>query len=586
MDLKLKELIASSLGISAFDFSLEIPEREDFGDYTTNLAMQVFSDQNRLEKIKVDFKDAKNPFILASKIVEKLGSDRNLMHFVSKIEVKNSGFINFWLKDDILIDNLIYIDNLRDSYGASKIGTGKKVVIDYSSPNIAKQFSIGHLRSTIIGQALYNIYCFLGYKVIGDNHLGDWGTQFGKLIFMLKNYPPRYLDIKTLEKLYVDFHLLSEKDKSLEAEGRSWFKKLEEGERTARLLWRKCLKISLGEFKRIYDLLDVSFDYMLGESFYENEIKSLLEDKKLLANLEDGEGGAKIIRLDEFGIKTPLMLLKSDGATTYAARDLACIRYRVRHFRPRIIIYEVGQEQTLHFKQVFAAARKLGYVPDDTVLYHTRHGLYLSAEGRKFSTRKGGIVNLEEVLNEAIAKAREIIESSATSRNLSQKEVERVSNDVGIGAIKYFDLKHSVQSNIVFDWQKVLTLEGNSGPYLQYTFARAFSVLGKAADFNLDFKVKYNLSGVLLLNEERSILRQVFQFGEVVQKAAFSYSPNILCDYLFKLSQKYNSFYDKYPILKEEDLQKRFLRLKLTEAVSWVLKNGLGLLGIKVIEKM
>lgn len=588
MNLKLKDLVASSLGLEAGDISLEIPEKEEFGDYTTNLAMQIFGDSTKLKKLPFGSFDFKNPQGLASKISEILSQNKELMHFISKIEVKKPGFINFWIKDDTLFNNLISISKEKYDYGSSQIGVGKRVVIDYSSPNIAKQFSIGHLRSTIIGHALYNIYQFLGYRTIGDNHLGDWGTQFGKLIYMLRRYQLNSLDVKTLEELYVKFHKLAEEDKTgeMEFQARIWFSKLEKGDKIARLTWQKCRQISLQEFNRIYDLLGVSFDYMLGESHYQSEIKSMLKDKKLLSVLEEGENGAKIIRLDEFGIKTPLMFLKSDGATTYAARDLACLRYRMKRFQPHIIIYEVGQEQTLHFKQVFAAARKLGIVPPEVILYHTRHGLYLSSSGRKFSTRKGGAVNLEEVLREAIAKARKIIESSATSRNLSEAEIERVSTDVGIGAIKYFDLKHSVQSDIVFDWKKILALEGNSGPYIQYTFARAFSVLSKAKEEGIDFEKETYLSSFDLDDQEKNIIRQVFHFGEIIQKSAVEFAPNILCDYLFNLSQKYNSFYDKYPILKEKDLQKRFLRLKLTEATSWVLRNGLRLLGIEVIEKM
>jgi arginyl-tRNA synthetase len=585
---KLKEIISLSLGLEAQEVSLELPEKENFGDYTTSLAMKAFGNSNLLSKLPQDLQKVSSPFDLASKIAEKLTVNKELMRFVQKIEVKNPGFINFWIKDDALFNNLISISKYKYDYGSSQIGEGKRVVIDYSSPNIAKRFSIGHLRSTIIGQALYNIYQFLGYKAIGDNHLGDWGTQFGKLIYMLRNYQIDSLDIDTLEKLYVKFHKLAENDKTgeMDFQARVWFSKLEKGDKIARLTWQKCRKISLDEFNRIYDLLGVSFDYMLGESHYESEIKDLLKDKKLRENLEEGENGAKIIRLDEFGIKTPLMFLKSDGATTYAARDLACLRYRIRRFQPHLIIYEVGQEQTLHFKQVFAAARKLGYVSDEVVLYHTRHGLYLSSSGSKFSTRKGDVVNLEEVLKQAIENARKIIESSATSRDLTKSEIERVANDVGIGAIKYFDLKHSVQSDIVFDWKKILSLEGNSGPYLQYTFARAFSVLKKAKEEGIDFEKETYISNLDFSSEERSIAKSVFDFGQVIEKSAFDFAPNVLCEYLFNLAQKYNSFYAKYPILKEKDLQKRFLRLKLTEATSWVLRNGLRLLGIEVIEKM
>ncbi|BCX15063.1 MAG: arginine--tRNA ligase [Patescibacteria group bacterium] len=579
LDDRLKDILVSLLGLERDDLSVEIPENQNFGDYTTNIAMRAFGDKNLFSRLPKEIEKGKSPQDLALSIASFLEKSKDLMQFVGKIEVKRPGFINFWLKEDTLIYNLRYLD----TYKNKNIGRGKTVVIDYSSPNIAKNFSIGHLRSTIIGQALYNLYSFLGYRVIGDNHLGDWGSQFGALICEIinSNVSLDSLTVEKLEEMYVEFNRKAKEDPKLQDQARFWFKKLEDGDPKARKIWQTCRKISLEEFERIYKLLGVSFDFVLGESYYEDEMKALLKDKKLIENLEEGEAGAKIIRLDEFGIKTPLMVLKSDGATTYATRDLACLRFRMRRFSADIVIYEVGQEQTLHFKQVFAASRKLGIVPEDVILYHTQHGLYLDQSGHKFSTRKGGVVNLEDVLKEAIKKAKEIITNSATSRNLSSDKIEEVSEKVGIGAIKYFDLKHSVKSDIVFDWNKILSLEGNSGPYLQYTFARTFSVLKKAGSFKFDFKSAFEVN-----EDEKSLLRFIFHFEEVIKKAAFEFSPNLLCDFLFELCQKFNSFYDKYPILKEEDLKKRQLRLKLTEAVSLVLKKGLGILGIEAVEKM
>lgn len=589
---RLSAIIASFLGITSNDLSLEIPDNQDFGDYTTSVAMRAFADKTFLEKLPESLKIAKNPYELAANIVNAIEEKGELSDYIEKILAIKPGFINIWLKDEVLIDNLIQISKSNYYYGSSDIGKNKRVVIDYSSPNIAKRFSIGHLRSTIIGQSLYNIYEFLGYKVIGDNHLGDWGTQFGKLIYMLKRHPLESGSGEGLEKLYVKYHQLAkgEEKEKMDFEARAWFAKLEKGVPMAREIWRKCVSISMREFNRIYDLLGVSFDMMMGESRYSGVLKRLLKNKHFLSHLSEGESGAKIIDLSEYGIKTPLMFLKSDGATTYAARDLACLYYRMRRFEPHIVIYEVGKEQTLHFKQVFAAARKLGWVDDSVILYHTAHGLYLSPSGKKFSTREGGVVNLEDVLLEAIKKAGEIVSSSKTARNIPPKDLERITNDIGIGAIKYFDLKHSVGSDIVFDWSKILDLKGNSGPYIQYTFARTNSVLEKAKERGIDVKnLEYSDIEVLrldLTDSERDIARLLFHFGEFVKKAAVEFSPKVICDYLFALCQRYNSFYDKYPILKEKNAKKKMFRLKLTEDVGWVIRNGLRLLGIEVVEKM
>ncbi len=589
---RIAEVVASSLGIVTSELLLEIPENQDFGDYTTSIAMRAFADKSLLEKLPESVRDSKDPYDLASSLVVFLEEKTDLLNYVEKILAIKPGFINIWLKDEILVDNLIHISKKHYYYGSSDIGRNKRVVIDYSSPNIAKRFSIGHLRSTIIGQSLYNIYEFLGYKVIGDNHLGDWGTQFGKLIYMLKRHPLESVTVEGLEKLYVKYHQLAkgEEKEKMDFEARAWFAKLEKGVPMAREIWRKCVSISMREFNRIYDLLGVSFDMMMGESRYSNVLKRLLKNKHFLSYLSEGEGGAKIIDLQEYGIKTPLMFLKSDGTTTYAARDLACIYYRIRRFEPHVIIYEVGKEQTLHFKQVFAAARKLGWAGDSIILHHTAHGLYLSPSGKKFSTREGDVVNLEEVLKEAIRKAGEIINSSKTARDIPEKDLERITNDIGIGAIKYFDLKHAVGSDIVFDWNKILDLKGNSGPYIQYTFARTNSVLEKAKEKGFIVKdLEYCDIEVLrldLTDEERDIARLLFHFGEFVKKAAVDFSPKVICDYLFALCQRYNSFYDKYPILKEKNSKKKMFRLKLTEDIGWVIRNGLRLLGIEVVERM
>ncbi len=532
----------------AKEINLEFPENETFGDYSTNIAMILAKEEG------------KNPNDLAQEIVNKIKG----AGLPAEAEAK-AGFINIWLKKDVLIDNLIEIDREKEKYGSSSLGKGKTVVIDYSSPNIAKPFGIGHLRSTIIGQALYNLYKFLGFEVIGDNHLGDWGTQFGKLLYMIKANNIANFDIAKLEELYVEFHQLVENDPSLEGKAREWFKKLEDGDFEARSIWKKCVDISLEEFKGIYNLLGIKIDFVFGESHYRGEMKQLLTNSSILKHVSEGEDGAKIIDLSKEGINIPLMLLKKDEGTTYATRDLATISFRVRKWNPDIIIYEVGGEQSFYFKQIFAAARLLGLVDEKVKLVHTAHGLYLAPDGKKFATRKGKTIKLEEVLTEAIKRA----------ESLGNKD-EKIAKMVGIGAIKYFDLMHSVASNVVFDWEKMMNLEGNSGPYLQYTVARINSVLVKSG------KVK-ELKNVDFNHEEEIILRTLVQFPETITDAGVNYSPNTVCNYLYDLAQKFNSFYNRHRIIESENEN---FRLALTTAVGSVLKTGLKLLGIATPQRM
>jgi len=560
---KLTDILTRKFGFK--DLVVDVPEDYRFGDYSINI-----------NKIKNLSKDAGSII----KFLDDLWKEKEISSVFERVETV-SGYINFYLKEEILFENLKKLA-LEDNLSVvSHVGKGKTVVIDYSSPNIAKRFSIGHLRSTIIGQALYNTYKSLGYRVIGDNHIGDWGTQFGKLLYMIDREKVSEFDIDKLEELYVRFHDEAKESPELEDEARAWFKRLEDGEERAREIWKRCVEVSISEFDRIYKRLGVSIDFSYGESFYEDRMRDLVKrfDEGKLKGLSDGIDGAKIIDLSDFGIKVPLMFLKSDGTTTYAARDLATIDFRVKKWNPDIIIYEVGAEQSLHFQQVFAAARKIGIVRDDVVLYHTGHGLYLSEDGKKFRTRSGGTIKLEEVLDKAVAKAKKIIKESSTSRGFSQEEIDKLSEKVGIGAVKYFDLKHSPQSNIIFDWDKVVNLEGNSGPYIQYTYARARSVLDRK-------KIIENMAGSDYrgaIPEEIDILRNLFHFSEVVEDSAERYSPNIICNYLYFLAQSYNSYYSRNRILGSDSEN---LRLLLTKAVEKVIGCCLGILGIETPERM
>jgi arginyl-tRNA synthetase len=461
----------------------------------------------------------------------------------------------------------------------SKIGHGKTVVIDYSAPNIARRFGIGHLRSTIIGQALYNIYQALGYKCIGDNHLGDWGTQFGKLLYMIATEKPKELSIEKLEELYVKFHKMAEEDKTLEEKGREWFKKIEDGDPEARKLWQKCADFSVAEFNKIYDLLNVKFDFTYGESFYEDKMGAVIAEAKEKGLVKLSEE-AWIIEIPNE--KAPLILVKSDGGTTYATRDLATLKFRTKTWDPNLIIYEVGVEQSQYFSSLFIAAKLFGYVKPETQLIHTKHGMYRWSHGR-FRTREGNTPKLEEILNESITRAKKLMNERKIALDLTGKEFDMVTKAVGVGAIKYFDLKHGVQSDIVFDWEKMFSLEGDSGPYLQYTYARAKSVLKKAeknsAVSKISTSTNYNLT-----TEELAVLRYLYRFPEIVESAAKNYSPNLICTYLFELAKRFNNFYNNQQIISQNSTQS--FRLALTKSTAETLKKGLTLLGIEALEKM
>ncbi len=527
------------------------PQLENFGDFATPVALEV------ARQIGSD------PLEIASQL--KLRLEGELEGFVEEIQVEKPGFLNFWLSAETLMKELNEVGAKGGAYGSTNLGEGKTVVIDYSAPNIAKRFGIGHLRSTVIGQALYNLYKFSGYKVIGDNHLGDWGTQFGVLLRQIsrRKLTISNLTIDKLEELYVEFHREAEKKPKLMEEAREWFLKLESGDREAREIWQAVVGISMKEFDRIYRLLGVEFDYAYGESFYEDQMPAVIAEVRR-AGLAKRSDGAEIV---EFSELPPAILVKSDGATTYFTRDLATIKYRLETWKPQIIIYEVGADQKLHFQQVFEAVRRLGW-GEGVELVHVAHGLIRFAAG-KLSTRRGQTVKLEEVLDEAIARAEKLVGKR-----------EAVTKAVGIGAVKYFDLSHQPQTDIIFDWEKMFLLEGNSAPYLQYTYARASSVLRKAGVSQLTVDSRQSAVG----EEELPILRYIYRFPEIVEDAAKSYSPNLLCNYLFDLAQRFNRFYAAVPIIRAKE--NRDLRLALTSATAQVLKNGLTLLGIATPERL
>ena len=543
---------------------IEHPEEKKHGDYSTNIAIKI------AKQIKM------NPMEIAEIIGSKIKSQKSKIF--DKIETEKPGFINFFLSKEYFINELNRILIEKDKYGSSKIGKGKIVVIDYSSPNIAKSFGIGHLRSTIIGQAIYNIYKFLSWKCIGDNHLGDWGTQFGKLIVAIRQWNEKKLKDLTiceLETLYVKFHQEAEKKPELLEQARQEFKKLEQGDKENKRIWQLCVSISLKEFDKIYKILGVKIDYNLGESFYQDKMGKVIEDAQKRGIAEKSQG-ALIISLPE--IKTPLMLLKSDGATTYATRDLATIKYRIEKWNPDLIVYEVGSDQSFYLKQFFEAVKLLNW-KKDLQLIHVAHGLVRWQHG-KFSTRRGDTIHLEKILKEAVIRAKEIIEKSEIIKDFSPKEKEKIAKIVGIGAIKYNDLSRHHSQDIIFDWENILSLKGNSGPYLQYTIVRCQSILDKTKKRKFEIKItEFN-------QEEELILRTLYKFPEIVQNAANGFSPNLICNFVFNLAQQYNLFYEKHPILTVEINEVKEFRLALTAGVKQILENSLTLLGISIPEKM
>lgn len=546
-------------------FTLEHPDEMNHGDFAVNVAL-ILSKQLK-----------KAPIQIAKEIVEIL--NKNKISEVERIEIAGPGFINFYLSAKYFANSLTEILDKKGNYGRktksfwSKLFNkkgGQKVIVEYSSPNIAKPFTIGHLRSTIIGDALANILGFNGYKIIRDNHLGDWGTQFGKLIVALKKWSTIEAieksdkPIKDLVDLYVRFHDEAEKDRSLEDEGRAWFTKLEKGDKEAREIWQKCVRLSLKEFMRIYKILDVKFDTEYGESFYEDKMANVITDVKKVGIARESEGAYLIFFADEK--YPPLMLLKSDGSSLYALRDLAADKWRKKKYgQDTIIINEVGMEQELQFKQLFEAEKLLNYVKEGERV-HVAHGLYRFKEG-KMSTRKGNVIWLDDVLNEAIERA-----------GLINKETAEV---VAIGALKFNDLKREAKGDINFDWDEILNLKGDSGPYLQYACVRAKSILEKAKKEGIRAEINSNFEKATVGELPKLLIR----FPEIVERAGKEYAPHYLATYLTELASSFSSFYAQGTIVDKKDEASSY-KVALTEAFSIVMKNGLTLLGIKVPEKM
>ena len=559
-----KELIASELAkvIDSLDQDtilnlLEQPKSSDLGD----IAFPAFS----LAKV-----ERKAPQAIAADIAEKI--DQSAFEKV----VATGPYVNFFLDKSKISDQVIKsVIEAGADYGQQDEGKGQNITIDLSSPNIAKPFSVGHLRSTVIGDALSNIFRKMGYNTIKINHLGDWGKQFGLLMVAYKKWGSKEAveanPIDELLKLYVRINAEIENDPELDEEGRKWFKKLEDGDPEATELWQWFRDESLVEFNRIYKLLGVEFDSLNGEAFYNDKMDEgvqILEDKGLLKESK----GASIVELDDVNLP-PAMIKKSDGATLYITRDIATAMYRARTYNFVKNIYAVGQEQSNHFRQLKAVLKKMGFDWSDDMV-HVDFGL-VTKNRQKLSTRKGNIILLEPTLQEAISRAKSQIEE----KNPELENKEEVAHAVGVGAVKFYDLKTDRRNGYDFDLEAMVSFEGETGPYVQYAYARIQSILRKA-NFTPSTDATYSLSDP----ESWEIIKLLQDFSRVVKRAAENYDPSLIAKYAINLAQAFNKYYAHTRILDESP--ERESRLALSYSTAVVLKEALRLLGVDAPEKM
>lgn len=612
----------SSLG-KIPEFGIDQPKEESHGDYACNIALIL----------------AKTLKSSPREIAEKILTELDRPQYIESVKFAPPGFLNFFIAEKWLKKELTGIIEGKSPYENFREGLGRTIIVEYSSPNVAKPLGAHHLITTILGQALYNIYKFLGFKAISINHIGDWGTQFGKLLVAIQKWGAR----KKIEKnpidellaLYVKFHDTSEgskkeetensdmpsetpdeKSKSpesqapnpLDEEARAMFKKLEQGDEEARNLWQWIVDISTKDVEKTYKALGgIHFDYVQGESFYEDKMEDIIKEGIKKKIFTEGEGGSLIAKFDNETLP-PMLVKKSDGATLYATRDLAQMTYRIKTWHPEKILYVVDSAQSLHFQQLIETMKK--FDTDGSELIHVSFGRMSFRDG-KMSTRKGNIIKMNEVLQEAVEKAKKLIQQKEGGK----KAPARLAVDVGVGAIKYNILCQNRVSDIVFDWDKMLSLEGNSSPYLQYSYARTQSILRKAEELekegrnkktrlgkdeaspqtdlfealeNADLASRLDEKGqkIAETNHEKLLMRMLVRFPETLLRVAEEYKPNLLCQYLYELGQEFNAFYHASPVLHADSRETREFRLKLVQAVGATIRRGLTLLGIEPVEKM
>lgn len=560
---KLIDLLASKIeGLTKEDIAslIEVPPKPELGDF----AFPCF----RLAKTM-----KKAPQIIANEIKESIGD----IDYIDEIKVQGA-YLNFYLNKNMFISSILN-SAIQDNFGASSIGNGQTICIDYSSPNVAKNFHVGHLRTTIIGNSLYKIYSKLGYNVIRINHLGDWGTQFGKLIVAYKAWGSedavKENGVSELMRLYVKFHQEAEEKPELVDEARAWFNKMEQGDEEALKIWQWFVDISLKEYKRTYNLLGMDFDYFMGESFYRDKTADIV-DRLTKANLLTESEGAKIVDLEAYNM-APCLILKNDGSSIYATRDLAAVFYRKNTYNFVKCLYVTGQEQKLHFAQVFKVVELLGNDWAKDQLIHIPYGL-VSLEGAKLSTRGGNIIYAEDILLEAIDKIKEIIEE----KNPELENKDEVAKTVGVGAVLFNDLYNQRIKDVSFKWEKLLNFDGETGPYVQYTYARCASILRKVENFVPGFQIDYSL-----ISDEASmeLLKEISRFPKVVEDAAEKYEPSVIARFAVDVAQAFNKFYNANRI-NVEDLAVRDARCTIVYITKKTIKDALELLGIGCVEQM
>ncbi|HEY5575482.1 MAG TPA: arginine--tRNA ligase [Clostridiaceae bacterium] len=538
---------------------IEIPPRPEMGDY----AFPCFQLSKTLRK---------SPNVISSELAEKINKEG-----FEKVDALGP-YLNFFVDKSVFTKETIEkIISEGDSYGSSEDGKGKSVTIDFSSPNIAKPFHVGHLFSTAIGNSLYRILSFEGYKCIGINHLGDWGTQFGKLIYAYKKWCDKERlekePIKELLRIYVKFHDEAEKDPTLDEEARRYFKRLEDGAQEETELWKTFRELSLREFQNVYDLLGVKFDSTAGESFYTDKMDAVVEEidrKGLLVT----SNGAQVVMLDEFNMP-PCIIKKADGATMYATRDLAAALYRKDNYDFYKSLYVVGMDQTLHFKQVFTTLKLMGHDWADDCR-HIGFGLVRFSD-KKLSTRRGDVIFLEDLLNESIEKTMEII----NEKNPDLENKEEVAKKVGVGAMVFTYLKNGREKDIVFDWKEILSFDGETGPYVQYSYARGKSILRKQE--TIEGEADYSK---LSSKEEFELIKALEGFNEAINHSIDKFEPSVVTRYAVDVAKAFNKFYNAHKISGIEDSGLKNARLKMVEATCQVIKNALYLIGLEVVEKM
>ena len=568
-----KELICDILAETLTDMSreeimgmIEIPTDEKMGDYAFPCL--------KLAKVL-----RKAPPLIAKDVAEQIKDNE----IFEKVENVNA-YVNMYISRANFVDGLVReVNEAGDNFGHSTIGEGKKVIVEFSSPNIAKPFHIGHIRSTVIGNSLYKIYDCLGYDTVRINHLGDYGTQFGKMISAYRRWGNREdverEPIKTLLSYYTKFHEEAEKHPELEQEARDIFKRLEDGEPEEMELWQWFRDESLKEFTKVYKMLDIEFDSYAGESFYSDKMPRILDELNEKGLLEESRG-AQIVDLEKYGM-TPALVTKSDGSTLYITRDIAAAVYRKEHYDFYKNIYVVASQQNLHFQQWFKIVELLGYEwAKDCV--HVPFGMVSLKDGT-MSTRKGRVVFLEDVLNKAVDKTREIIEE----KGVATENIDETAKQVGIGAVVFNELSNNRIKDYVFDWEKVLNFEGETGPYVQYTHARACSVLRKAGEEAVSKAEKLENFDPQVLTSDSAyeLAKLIYKLPDVIVEAAGKYEPSVVTRHIVDIAQAFNRFYQHERILVEDE-KELLSKLALVIAAKTAIKNGLALLGMHAPEKM